>query len=171
MGFASLSEFDGVTNRIFGGSESQLSLTNLAKLPPPSNGLREIILSELIKDPAVISGVQSLLNDQTTLGSVTVDDSKTYSLVLKNSPQLISRHVDGLTKDPLCPKPGDHRDYRVCDEVAEIFSEIAGTSPIRAYWPEGSKNSAIRRAQAVLAAKSLPIGALLPTKYRWPMLK
>ena len=171
VGFASLSEFDGVTNRIFGGSESQLSLTNLAKLPPPSNGLREIILSELIKDPAVISGVQSLLNDQTTLGSVTVDDSKTYSLVLKNSPQLISRHVDGLTKDPLCPKPGDHRDYRVCDEVAEIFSEIAGTSPIRAYWPEGSKNSAIRRAQAVLAAKSLPIGALLPTKYRWPMLK
>jgi|GEM_PF-2248661 len=169
--FGSLSELDGVMSHLFAGNDSALSLVNLSKLPPPNNGLREIILSELIKEPVIQDGIQSLLNDQSSLGSVTVDDSTTYSLVLKNSPQLISRHLEGLAKDPLCPKPGDHREYRVCDEVAEILSELPGASSFRAYWPDSSKNAAIRRAQAIFATQRNVMGALLPTKYRWPEAK
>ncbi len=161
--FSNSVELKAVPDKVFMDSTSHFSLVKLAKEEPGKQRAQKIALSRLIQIPAVQRGIQLVLEDKTSLGSVVADNSTSYTLLLNSQTSFTSTKSLHLKTDPHAPKAGDHRDYRVCDGMAFALQRLKGAPPFELYWPDTVKDVAIKQLQSFLKAKASDLASLLPS--------
>ncbi len=70
--------------------------------------------------------------------------------------------------DPLAPRNGEKRDYRVCDSMAMSLSrDIKGAPKFRPYWPKDVKDRVIREMTAYLNQNKDKIVSLISWPNNW----
>ena len=111
--------------------------------------------------------VFEILKNKTSLGVVTLNNNQSYSIILSSSSGIRNQGSPALATDPLAPKPGDHREYRVCDSLAEALSRLTGAPKFEVYWPDTAKDTAIRKLLDLLTKNRLNLGSLVPWPNNW----
>ena len=157
----------GLPEKLFLDNDSGMNLIKLAIDSPDKKRIRPLIVSPLIQLLAVQKAISQLLKNKDSLGSLTIDNSTTFTIVFSSSNNLLSVHSNKLQGDPLGPKPGDYRGYRVCDSIASYLSALRGAPEIEPYWPDQAKDASIGRLVSYLAKNANHLSGLVPSPENW----
>ncbi len=164
---ASSPDMAQIPEKLFLGPDSNLNLAHLIVRANSTQSAQRLIVSPLLNLPAVQKAVFEILKNKTSLGVVTLNNNQSYSIILSSSSGIRNQGSPALATDPLAPKPGDHREYRVCDSLAEALIRLSGAPKFEAYWPETAKDTAIWKLLNFLTINRSNLGSLVPWPNNW----
>ena len=121
--------------------------TRFRKYGGPST-MDPVVFSPLLALPELRAVVLAALTDPAPIGTVHVEGNGLVRTEIGKD-RSGGGNPDVLT-DPLRPKPGERRPYRVKDNVAGLFRRLQGAPKFQPYWPDADKDRAIAELAATI---------------------
>lgn len=161
-------EMEELGDKLFLSFDSSLNVLHMPYTDGGVERFKRLVVSPLIHLGSIQRAIRQLLQNRDSLGSVTIDDSTTYSLVLSSNSRLVTEHSSRLKTDRLAPKPGESRSFRVCDLVAFTLSGLRLAPEFEPYWPDAAKDAGIKKLRAFVDLNAARLSDLIPSDRSWP---
>ncbi|MGV3618851.1 MAG: hypothetical protein ACO1SV_26295 [Fimbriimonas sp.] len=151
------------TKRLFTAESSPWNLRALATSPHYGTA-NSYLYSPLLRLDLVRDILLDLLDDQTVVGHASVDAKG--NLILRTAAGEETQSFFDA-RDPLAPKPGEVRPYRICDQTMEGAYALGQKYFFRKDWPTAHKDRLIQEAKAYLLEQGSGIADRLTLSYPW----